>query len=118
MPWWAWLVGVALLLGWQGWLTQQLFGPVAVENLLSDEPMVTGVHSEHQYIGSRSAQAVTGFGKTSSFDINYQAGYPITPIFDGARLAELFFLLGGGTYQPAAYKIGIASLCLLSSRCC
>ena len=38
--------------------------------------------------------------------------YPNTPIFDGGRVGELFLLLGGGTYQPAAYKIGFAVLCV------
>ena len=36
-----------------------------------------------------------------------------TPVFDGgSRPGELFLLLAGGSYRPAAYKIGFAALCL------
>src|SRR5262249_28361858 len=53
-------------------------------------------------------------GSPCCYDPNFQAGYPKTPVFDsGSRPAELFLILGGGTYRPAAYKIGLAA-CLLA----
>lgn len=112
-PLWAWLLGVLALLCWQLWLTLALFGDEPITNLLSNEPIVDGVHPQHLYLGAVGARGILVQGRTTVFDHANLAGYPKTPIFDGSRLAELFLLLGGGTYQPVAYKIGFASLCLL-----
>ena len=113
LPTWAWLLGVFTLLAWQAWLTLALFGPDPREKILNDEPITCGVHAQKQYIGALGAKAIVAQGRTSVYDHRYQGGWLKTPIFDGSRLAELFFLLGGGTYQPAAYKIGFALICFL-----
>ena len=112
MPRWAWLLGSAALLAWQGWLTLGLFGGDPVYNLLNDQPIVLGVHPQNIYLGFRGAHGIVSHGRGTVLDVDFQGGYPNTPIFDGGRVAELFLLLGGGTYQPAAYKIGFAVLCL------
>jgi hypothetical protein len=111
LPWWVCLLGLGVLLVWQGWLTQQLFGGAPWENLQSDQPIVSGTHPQNLYLGLLGARALTTQGRISIYDENFQAGYPKTPIFDGGRLAELFLVIGG--QQFAAYKIGIALVCLL-----
>src|SRR5262245_3332158 len=113
LPTWLWLLGVLALLAWQGWLTLSLFGDDPWESLLNEEPIVSGMHGQKLYIGSLGAHAVTCYGRTSVYDHRYQVGWLKTPIFDGSRLAELFLILGGGSYQPSAYKIGFAIVCFL-----
>lgn len=113
LPTWAWLLGVAALLTWHAWLTLALFGDEPLTNLTSDQPIVSGVHAQHLYLGALGASAIVTRGRAIVLDYKYQAGFLKTPIFDGARLAELFLLIGGGSYQPAAYKIGFAGMCML-----
>ncbi|MSQ95095.1 MAG: hypothetical protein EXR98_11145 [Gemmataceae bacterium] len=113
LPTWAWLLGIAAMLAWHGWLTLSLFGPDPFRNLTSDEPLVSGVHAQHQFLGQRGAEGIVKRGRAVVYSLAFGAGQPKTPIFDGSRLAELFFVLSGGTYQPAAYKIGFALLCML-----
>ena len=113
LPTWAWLLGVFALCAWQGWLTLALFGDYPYDNLLDDKPIMSGVHPQHLYLARRGAEGVITHGRTTVVDHWFQALYPKTPIFDGGRLAELFLLLGGGSYQPAAYKIGFAVICFL-----
>ncbi len=110
---WTWLLGALALIAWQTWLTLALFGDDPRDGLLNDQPIVSGGHAQKIYIGYRGSSAVVGQGRTSTYDHRFQAGWLKTPIFDGSRLAELFLLLGGGTYRPAAYKIGFATVCLL-----
>ncbi len=112
-PAWAWLLGVAVLLSWHGWLTLSLFGDQPLRNLTSAEPLMSGVHPQHEYLGQLGAASIVLRGRATVFDLAFGTGQPKTPIFDGSRLAEFFFLLGGGTYQPAAYKIGFAAMCML-----
>jgi len=113
LPTWAWLLGVLALFLWHGWLTLSLFGDDPWTNLTSDEPIVSAIHAQNLYFGFLGARAVTTRGRTTVFDVYFASGYPNTPIFDGGRLAELFLLVGGGSYQPAAYKVGYACLSLL-----
>jgi hypothetical protein len=114
LPAWAWLLGVVALFAWQAWLTLALYGDDPWTNLCNDQPIVSGAHSQHLYLGAVGATGFKEQGRTTVIDAANLALYPKTPIFDGSRLAELFLLLGGGTYQPAAYKIGFAVLCLLA----
>ncbi len=113
LPVWAFWLGMAVLCAWQGWLTVALFGPDPWEQILNDQPIVSGFHPQHIYIGSLGAKGLTTHWMTVVYDFAFQAGWPKTPIFDGGRLAELFLLLGGGSYQPTAYKLGFAVSCLL-----
>jgi hypothetical protein len=108
----AWYGGVVLLLVWQGFLTLQLFGNDPWQNLVNDQPIVSGTHPQNLYLGMLGVRAILTQGRISVYDHNFQIGYPSTPIFDGARLAELFLLAGGGEHA-AAYKIGIACLCMM-----
>lgn len=117
LPGWALLLGGLALCAWQGWLTLSLFGDNPLDKILSDQPIVSGAHPQHLYIGSLGAHGLRTQGRTIVYDFAFQAGWPETPIFDGGRLAELFLLLGGGSYQPAAYKIGFALCCMLVPCC-
>jgi hypothetical protein len=93
--------------------------------VVDDQPIVSGVHPLHLYHGYLGARALLDHGTSCCYDPGFQAGYPKTPIFDsGSRPAELFLLLGGSTFQAAAYKIGLAACCLFvplffwaSARC-
>jgi hypothetical protein len=113
LPRWAFLLGTAALCAWQGWLTLALFGDDPWGKILNDQPIVSGIHPQHLYIGSLGAKGLATHWMTVVYDFAFQAGWPKTPIFDGGRLAELFLLLGGGSYQPAAYKLGFALSCFL-----
>jgi hypothetical protein len=113
LPVWATGLGLAILLAWQGWLTAALFGDNPWQNLTNDQPIVSGSHPPNLYYGSQGAKAIVAEGRTTTYDHNFNGGYPKTPIFDGGRLAELLLVLGGGAYRPEAYKIGFAVMCLL-----
>ncbi len=111
-----WVPACLALIAWQAWLTLGLFGPApaaAFAALLDDRPILDGTHPQHLYLGTLGAQTLVERGSATAFDPAFQAGYLKTPIFDGSRLAELFLYAGGGTYQPAAYKVGLAAVCLL-----
>lgn len=108
-----WFAGVVALLAWQGWLTLALFGNDPLENLLNDQPIFSGSHPQKLYIGVTGAKGVLQQGRASVYDYRFQGGWLKTPIFDGSRLAEVFILAGGGTYKPAAYKLGFALVCFL-----
>lgn len=111
----AWMAVTVALLLWQGWLTLSLFGSEGpLERLLDAAPIVSGRHPLHLYHGYLGAQSFLTRGTSCCYDPCFQAGYPKTPVFDGgSRPAELFLLAGGGHYQPAAYKIGLALCGLL-----
>ncbi len=112
-PLWA-LLFVALL-AWQGWMTLTLFGTDEPwRALLDDRPILSGRHPLHLYHGYLGARALYATGRLLCYDPAFQIGYPKTPVFDsGSRPAELFLALSGGSYRPAAYKIGLAVCCLL-----
>ncbi len=110
----AWLLVLAALLAWQAWQALGLFGrDRPLERLWSDEPVISGRHALHLYHGTLGARALLERGSLSCYDPAFHAGYPKTPIFDsGSRPAELVLALAGGRCSPAAYKIGLAVLCL------
>src|SRR5262245_25154557 len=115
---WTGPLSVLALLGLvagQGWMTLGLFGrDDPWTPCLDDRPVVSGRHPLHLYHGSLGAQSFFDRGTLCCFDPSFCAGYPKTPVFDGgSRPAELFLILGGGTYQPAAYKVGLAVCWLL-----
>jgi hypothetical protein len=114
MPW-LWSLLVVGLFVWHAWLTLQLFGADDPwQHLTDDEPIISGrhpLHIYHGYLGARSFQATRHL---CCYDPAFQAGYPMTPVFDsGSRPGELFLTIAGGMYDPAAYKIGLAVCCLL-----
>lgn len=113
LPLWAFLLGAAGLCAWQGWLTLALFGQDPCQAILNDQPIVSGVHPQNLYVGALGADGLCAQARSVVYDFSFQAAWPVAPIFDGGRLAELFLLLGGGSYQPAAYKLGFAICCLL-----
>jgi hypothetical protein len=102
------------VLAWQAWQTLGLFGTEQrLAHLLSDEPIVSGRHALHLYHGLLGARALWDRGTLCCYDPAFYAGYPKTPVFDsGSRPAEFVLALTGGRYGPAAYKIGLAVLCL------
>jgi hypothetical protein len=108
------LVFVALL-AWQAWQTLGLFGADQPwQRLLDGQPILSGRHALHLYHGYLGARSFRERGTLSCYDPAFQAGYPKTPLFDsGSRPAELFLTLGGGTYRPEAYKIGLAACYML-----
>jgi hypothetical protein len=104
---------LAALVVWQGWMTLSLFGGDApCQRVLDDQPIISGSHAQNLYLGMIGAQSLLATGHSCCLDPAFQAGYPKTPVFNGSRLSELFLLVGGGGYQPAAYKVGMALLCL------
>ena len=114
---WNWsmgILGLLAVLGWQTWLALGLFGPHDPwATLLDDRPVLSGSHPQHQYLGSLGAQALASGGSICVYDPAFQAGFPKTPIFNGSRIAEIVLFLGGGTYNAAAYKVGLLVICLL-----
>src|SRR5262249_37435146 len=99
---------------WHAWMTLTLFGERAEwESLLDERPVVCGRHPQYLALGIQGAQSLAAGGSGSCYDPSGDAGYPKTPIFNGSRFAEIFLWLAGGGYQPTAYKIGLAGLCLL-----
>jgi hypothetical protein len=110
-----WGIVVLGLVVWQGWATLGLFGPDHPwRRLLDDEPIVSGRHPLHLYHGYLGVRSWLLAGTSCCFDPAFQAGYPKTPVFDGGcRPAEVFLALAGGSYQPAAYKVGLAISCTL-----
>ncbi|MCS7046435.1 MAG: hypothetical protein NZO58_08775, partial [Gemmataceae bacterium] len=107
-------VAVAGLFAWHGWLTLGLFGDsYPWPNLTNEEPVLSGRHPQHQYLGCIGAEAIAKTGRPCAYVPDFQAGFPKTPIFNGSRLAEVFYYLGGIGHSPRAYKIGLALTCLL-----
>lgn len=112
--WFLGLITLLVFLGWQGWLTIGLFGADApFARLLDDEPILSGSHPQHLYLGWIGAHSLKESGRLCVYDNSFQAAYPKTPIFNGSRFGELFLFLSGGDFNPAAYKVGIAILCLM-----
>ena len=109
-----WVVLLALFVG-QGWLTLGLFGGERPwERLLDDQPILSGRHPLHLYHGYLGARALHEHGNLSCYDPTFHGGYPKTPVFDsGSRPAEFLLALVGGRYSPAAYKVGLAVVCVL-----
>jgi hypothetical protein len=105
----------ACLLGWHLWMVLTLFALDKTPGALLDErPVVSGRHALHLYHGYLGASSLYARGTLNCYDPAFQAGYPKTPVFDGGcRTAELFIVLAGGTFRPAAYKIGLAVFCFL-----
>ncbi|HWG47656.1 MAG TPA: hypothetical protein VN688_33135 [Gemmataceae bacterium] len=110
-----WLLFLALL-AWQGWMTLSLFGGERPwQRLLDDQPILSGRHPLHLYHGYLGARALRDHGNLSCYDPTFHAGYPKTPVFDsGSRPAELLMTVAGGRYCPAAYKIGLALVCVFA----
>jgi hypothetical protein len=108
-----WLLALLALVFWQGWMTVTLFGTDHPwKRVLDEEPIVSGSHPLHLYFGWLGATSLYEHGTTRCYDPAFQAGFPKTPVFDsGSRPAELFLAMAGGTYQPSAYKMGLAICC-------
>jgi hypothetical protein len=110
----SWLIAVGALVVAQAGLALALFGPERPWTAITDDrPILSGRHPLHLYHGTLGASAFADRGVTTCYDPHFQAGYPKTPVFDGgSRPAELFLFLGGGTYRPAAYKLGLFAFLL------
>jgi hypothetical protein len=110
-----WLIGVVALVLAQAGLALALFGPSRAWSAVTDDrPVLSGRHPLHLYHGALGAGAFRDRGATTCYDPHFQAGYPKTPVFDGgSRPAELFLCLGGCSYRPAAYKLGLFAFLLL-----
>lgn len=111
-----WRLLLVGLLAWQGWMTLGLFGgDRSWRALLDDRPILSGRHPLHLYHGYLGARSLLERGNPSCYDPNFHAGYPKTPVFDGgSRPAELLLVFAGGRYCPAAYKLGLALVCLFA----
>ena len=109
---WGWVLVAVVALIWQGWLTLGLVGRDP-GGWLDDQPILSGFHPQHLYLGTLGAQAWKSHGSSCAYDPSFQAAYPKTPVFNASRWGEMFLFLGGGGYRPAAYKIGLAVACLL-----
>ncbi len=105
---------LVLLLSWQAWLTLGLFGSgYPWPHLVDAEPVLSGAHPQHQYLGAKGALALKVTGQPCAYDPAFQCGFLKTPIFNGSRLAEVFLFAVDGSYRPAAYKFGIVAICML-----
>ena len=110
----AWLLAVAAVAVGQLGLALHLFGPAPWAAVADARPLVGGRHPLHLYHGSLGATAFRERWAATSYDPQFQAGYPKTPVFDaGSRPAELFLSFAGGGLHPAAYKRGLLAVCLL-----
>ena len=110
----AWCGLLLVLLGWQGWLTLALFGgPAGWANLTSDQPIISGWHPQHLYLGSIGAMGLRSTGTNCVYVPEFQAAFPKTPIFDGSRLAELFLYFADDIPPARAYKFGVAAMCMM-----
>lgn len=111
----AWLVAAAVVVVAQAGLALGLFGPGRPWAAVTDDrPIVSGRHPLHLYHGTLGAAAFRDHRTTTCYDPAFQAGYPKTPVFDGgSRPAELFTLVSGPGYRPAAYKVGVLAFLLL-----
>jgi hypothetical protein len=108
----AWLLVLAAIFAWQGWLTLTLFG--SWEALLDEQPLLSGRHPLHLYHGRLGADSLARRGSPSCYDPAFEAGYLKSPVFDsGSRPVEAFLLLAGQGDKAAACKLGLAGLCLL-----
>jgi hypothetical protein len=109
-----WPLAVLVVVAGQLGLALHLFGPHPRTALADDRPVMSGRHPLHLYHGWLGATAARERGAATGYDPRFQAGYPKTPVFDaGSRPAELFLLLAGGDFSPAAYKRGLLAVCLL-----
>ena len=92
-PFWEnrrWNLLLAGLMLWQAWMTLTLFGPDhPFRHLFSVEPIVSGKHPLHLYHGYLGAYSFYKTGTLCCYDPNFQAGYPKTPVFDGATEQEI-----------------------------
>jgi hypothetical protein len=109
---------VALLFGWQAWITLGLFGDAAPwPNLTNDQPLMSGAHPANLTRARLAAQALRDIGSFCYYDPN-DAGCPQTPIIDGCRFAELFLFALGELPATAKlapetmYKLCLVTLCL------
>src|SRR5262245_31625271 len=111
-PTW-WLLLLALL-AWQVLMTLPLSGAARRwARLRDDRPIRSGRHPLHLYHGCLGARALHERGGLACYDPAFHAGYLKTPVFDsGSRPAELLLAVAGGHYCPAAYKIGLALVCV------
>jgi hypothetical protein len=110
-----WLLAVAGLVCAQAGFALAAFSPDrTLAPVLDDRPVVSGRHPLHLYHGAIGSDSFRRTGTPTCFDLNFQAGYPKTPVFDGGcRPAELVLLIAGGGYRPAAYKLGLFVVLLL-----
>ena len=110
-----WLLGVVALIIAQTGLGLALFSANrSWAAILDERPILSGRHPLHLYHGTLGAFSFYDRSVATCYDPQFQAGYPKTPVFDGgSRPAELFLFLGGGTYRPAAYKLGLFTFLLL-----
>jgi hypothetical protein len=108
-----WAGALILVLAWQSWLTLGLFGSAPWPQLFDDQPVISGAHPQHLFLGKIGAEAIKLTGHPCAYVPEFQAALLKTPIFNGSRFAEVFLFVGGGSFQPAAYKLGIAAVCLL-----
>jgi len=83
------------------------------EDIFSDRPILSGSHAQHLYLATKGATSLHYSGRSVCYDPANYGAYPKTPIFNGSRLGEVFLFLAGGSYQPVAYKLGLAFMCLL-----
>ncbi len=111
----AWLVAAAVVVIAQAGLALTLFGASRQWSAVTDDrPILSGRHPLHLYHGMLGAAAFRDHRTATCYDPAFQAGYPKTPVFDGgSRPAELFAILGGRGYRPAAYKFGVFAFLLL-----
>ena len=110
-----WLLAALLLLLLHGVLTLRVFGPSWGLQLLTAEPLVSGLYAQHLQQAEWGAQALHAQRGGIVFDPSFQAGYPKSPWFDAESPAfELFILCGGKHNSAESCKLGTALVWFLA----
>src|SRR5687768_6908443 len=88
------------LLFYQAWMALSLFGPqMPWRRLFNEQPLLSGMHPQHFYLGTLGADALRRTGSTCCFDTAFQVGFPKTPIFNGSRIAELLLYIADDDHR-------------------
>ena len=110
--WWAWIL-LGIVFAVHSVQAVRLFPSVA-SIVDRNSPVVMVDHAIHMYHGSLGSSFLRDHATTWGYDPAFLAGYPETPVWDSSsNPAILFQAIGGGGYQPRAYKVGLLVLSLL-----
>jgi len=103
----AWLLALAAVMLSQVSLGVQWLGVgVSFDSPAWRVPVTAGEHPLHQYHAGLGAKAFRESRSATCYDVNFQAGYPKSPVFDAAArpVEPLFLAFGGVADEAVLYK--------------